>query len=80
MSEVHAVNPASLSRVKKSHIPSMFAILLVILDGFSVKAAMLPCYLRHSGLQLMVGNFAAASWCVDWIRSVRILRRSSYEN
>jgi hypothetical protein len=36
-----------ISRVKKSHVPSMFAVLLVISDGVRVKPAMLPYFLRH---------------------------------
>jgi hypothetical protein len=46
-SEVQAVVSLT-SRVKKSHVPSMFAALLVILDGLQVRPAMLPCFLRHS--------------------------------
>ena len=46
LSEVQAVVSLS-SRVKTSHVPSMFAVLLVILDGFIGRPAMLPCFLRH---------------------------------
>ena len=47
LSEVQAVVSLS-SRVKTSHVPSMFAVLLVILYGFGWRPAMLPCFLRHS--------------------------------
>ena len=65
--------------VSKCHtyVPSMFAASLVIVDGVRVKAAMLPCYLRHFRLQVMVGNFAATFRCLSWVRSIKLLRRSS---
>jgi hypothetical protein len=66
VSEVQAV--ASLtSRVKTSHVPSMFAVSLVILDDFRKRPAMLPCFLRHFRLQIMVGNFVATFSCLSWV-------------
>jgi hypothetical protein len=57
-SEVQAV-VSLISCVKTSHVPSMFAALLVILGSLKVRPAMLPCFLRHFRLQIIVGNFVA---------------------
>jgi hypothetical protein len=61
------------SRVKKSHVPSMFAVLLVISDGVRVRLVMLPYFLRQFSSYRDVGDPVVVSLGVSCFVSTKLL-------